>query len=710
MLSLLRHYASGGDRSALPILFPTLDFLSWFVAALVALVLPWRQRHAWPVQVLVILGVTALLAICRQLLLFGVSPHSLPLWSAVALHLRAIPLHMMLIGGFVGAGYAIRFAREYARKASELDRLKRELTATKYRALKSQLRPEFLFGVLDRIALLLHRDPRRAQDAIIQLSDVLRTSLRTITVDWVSLKEEVEFTQRVVELEEIRSGQRRRLRLESDPELHRAWVPHLTLFSLVDATAGIESEIGIRIDLLPEDEIAIRVRTVAATGHRRLDQEQVDRLRERLDVRLDGEYELDVDEEDEDLVVLRIPLLLRRPMEGERPAAVAQDLEDLGADDRRSPRAEMASPGGVSLDILRREPMLFRTLATVWLILAVTAVLVTLPPMAVPYQVLHGSLVLATWLTATVAGILIAERFSISGSEHPRLFWILAAGAGVALIESLLVNVVPCVAPERACFDVSSVLSQQRSYLLYLSGIVSSGYALQLIERSRRLHLVRHQTQTTLRDADLSVLSMQLRPHFVFNVLNAILTHGGSDTASAGRLIALLRELLRRSFEAPLTSTVPLAEELDTLRLYLEIERERFPNRFEVVWQVDPGLDTAIVPHFILQPLVENAVQHGVRDRAESGRIWITAEVHGQTLVLTVRDNGRGASATPRGRGGGVGLPNVRARLQTLYGAHGSMETVSVADEGFRVRLRLPLILPDVVAGRPANAREDAAL
>lgn len=175
-----------------------------------------------------------------------------------------------------------------------------------------------------------------------------------------------------------------------------------------------------------------------------------------------------------------------------------------------------------------------------------------------------------------------------------------------------------------------------------------------------------------LAEARLGALRMQLQPHFLFNALNALsVVIRDHDTQTADRMIEQLGQLLRRVTRQHSGEEVPLSEELDFVRQYLALEEVRFSDRLVPVISCERGVENAAVPEFILQPLVENAIRHGLARRSEATRVEVTAHRDGQLLVLSVADDGPGPD--PRHDGGGIGLANARARLQTLYGTRGSL-------------------------------------
>ncbi|MFP2931253.1 sensor histidine kinase [Pyxidicoccus sp. 3LG] len=182
-----------------------------------------------------------------------------------------------------------------------------------------------------------------------------------------------------------------------------------------------------------------------------------------------------------------------------------------------------------------------------------------------------------------------------------------------------------------------------------------------------------------LAEARLQALQTQLHPHFLFNTLNAIVVLvREQETDTAARMLVLLSDILRQLLQQGATQEVPLRDEVAVLSRYLEIQQLRFQDRLRVVWDVDAGVLDARVPHLVLQPLVENAIRHGVSQRSAAGDLQIRARRQGDALELAVVDDGPGL---PEGfaleRGPGIGLSNTRARLAQLYGDAGRVSVAS---------------------------------
>ena len=227
-------------------------------------------------------------------------------------------------------------------------------------------------------------------------------------------------------------------------------------------------------------------------------------------------------------------------------------------------------------------------------------------------------------------------------------------------------------------------------YALLLFGVMAANYYRRFLAGEQRAA----QLQAQLAQAQLQALKMQLHPHFLFNTLNAIseLVHKEPDTAE--RMVIQLSDMLRVSLDSIGVQEIPLEQELEFLRRYLDIEETRFRDRLRIRMDVDPGTLGAYVPNMILQPLVENAIRHGISPLSRGGSIDIRARRNGETLSLQICDDGRGlpTNGEHASRGNGVGLANTRARLTQLYGVgRFELDVESVPDAGVAVSVTIPL-------------------
>ena len=234
-----------------------------------------------------------------------------------------------------------------------------------------------------------------------------------------------------------------------------------------------------------------------------------------------------------------------------------------------------------------------------------------------------------------------------------------------------------------------------QNLIVYWS-IVGASHAFIFYSRYRKREIQAAQLESELHKAQLKALKMQLQPHFLFNTLNAISILMYRDVAAADRTVAKLGDLLRRTIDQSGINTVPLHEEIDFIQNYLDIERARFGDQLNVTVECSPGVELATIPNLLLQPIVENAIKHGVSQSSEPGFIEIKAWSEEDTLRVTVRDNGPGIQNGHHIKKG-TGLTNTRERLENLYGTDFSLTFNSTIPRGALVSLTIPLSFAPIV-------------
>lgn len=222
--------------------------------------------------------------------------------------------------------------------------------------------------------------------------------------------------------------------------------------------------------------------------------------------------------------------------------------------------------------------------------------------------------------------------------------------------------------------------------LLYLLA-VAFHYLLIWIEHARRVEKQEMEVRVLAREAELKMLKAQLDPHFLFNALNSISSLCGSNPSSARTLTTLLAEYLRKSLRIGSAESITLSEELELVSSYLAIERIRFGPRLELEQNVDESVRGYRVPPLLLQPLVENAVTHGIGQLIEGGAVRLAATRSGERVRISIEN--RCDPDRPSRAGTGIGLANTRQRVATFYGDSARVEIVDEPDR-FRVSLSLP--------------------
>jgi two-component system LytT family sensor kinase len=227
--------------------------------------------------------------------------------------------------------------------------------------------------------------------------------------------------------------------------------------------------------------------------------------------------------------------------------------------------------------------------------------------------------------------------------------------------------------------------------LLVGAAMAGVAYGYFSLLRARRLELTAARMSAELARAQLDSLRAQLDPHFLFNALNGIAVQARRGRVEdVDRMVTRLAGLLRHSLDSARDQLVPLRVELDAMRQYLEIEQIRYGDRLRATVDVPDPVAEWVVPSFLLQPLVENAIRHGFTDPERPLEVAVTARALGESLVVTVADDGDGIGSGPEPRDG-IGLGNTRARLAGLYGDRATLELSRGADgRGTRVTVTVP--------------------
>jgi signal transduction histidine kinase len=244
--------------------------------------------------------------------------------------------------------------------------------------------------------------------------------------------------------------------------------------------------------------------------------------------------------------------------------------------------------------------------------------------------------------------------------------------------------------PSSRAFGLELVNGIQ-TYVLTYWILVGLEHALAYYSRARDREVKSAALAAELSEARLEALRMQLHPHFLFNTMHAISSAIREDPEGAEDMLAELADLLRATVDRPAAHELPLREELEFIRRYVGIQKVRFGDRLEVVVSVEDDALDALVPALILQPLVENAIEHGIATRLRGGRLEIRGEAANGRLSLTIADDGPGISDAELGSGERVGLRNTRARLAHLYGRAGHLELRNRPGGGLAVTVHLPL-------------------
>jgi two-component system, LytTR family, sensor kinase len=367
-------------------------------------------------------------------------------------------------------------------------------------------------------------------------------------------------------------------------------------------------------------------------------------------------------------------------------------------------------PAGTSRRIARALRLIFWA-ALFWTVLAVFfASQIYVLDRGIPWRVAL-SFSMPRWYVwgLLTPGVFWADRrLGVKRSLAQRVAWHLPLGIAWTSL-SVFIRLVSRPLRGSPWPDSVGVFFAQRFYwdlLIYavIAGVsIARDYAAQVRQSERQAHQLALETadlERRLVEARLQSLRTQLQPHFLFNALNTISAFTETNPQTARRLMGQLGDLLRASLTHASRPLVTLGEELTFLDDYIAIESARFEGRITISVDVDDDLLDATVPSFLLQPLVENAIRHGVAPRLSGGHVEVTAARNGSALMLRVRDDGVGLPPDWQfHRNAGVGLANVASRLDHLYGQGDLLRIAAIVSGGVEVRLDLPVRLAGAASG-----------
>lgn len=317
----------------------------------------------------------------------------------------------------------------------------------------------------------------------------------------------------------------------------------------------------------------------------------------------------------------------------------------------------------------------------------------------VPFGVVHKrqAILWGVWLALTPAVVATARRFPFG--EGTRTYWLsrhvllgaLFAGIGTLLVTLFRIWLGVAAGNQSTQAQIGAFASSFAGGLLLYSLIAFSYQALAYHRVVRERDALATQLRADLAEARLANMEGRLHPHFLFNTLNSIAALVREDPRAAETMVEQLSDLLRASLNAHPMREVSLQEELQLTEQYLAIQTARFQERLSTSINATTEARRALVPQLLLQPLVENAVRHGIASRESGGSLRVTAAVNRQDLIMTVEDDGVGMGNAPAEQtGSGLGLTSVRSRLAHLYGTRQTFDITDCTPSGTRVTIALP--------------------
>jgi LytS/YehU family sensor histidine kinase len=617
--------------------------------------------------------------------------------------------------GIVGVWHGLAHYRRYRARALHASQLETRLTQARLQTLSTQLHPHFLFNTLHAVSALVHSNIAAAERILARLSDLLRLTLQSAQVPQVTLKQEFEFLEAYLEIEQTRFQDRLSAALDPDADTLDALLPTMLLQPLVEnairhgiAPRAAAGKIVLRSEHL-NGRLRLEVRDSgpglppdwklsegAGLGNTRARLEQIYGREQSFALGRAPEGGL--------LVAIEIPFRAAGGASPERassPDAGAPVEDETPAEDSASTPQHAAS---VFLPTRRWQRWLM--ILGAWTVVGVyfagenySYTVYLERPIEWWRLVIWWLTNFYIWAALTPLALYMVRRFSLERDHKRRDLGIHALGCLLfaALHSAIWIPVAPLVQlrprrPNMSTWEVyqSYVVADLHFNILSYWAILGIWHAVQYYRKSRERQLAAAQLERSLTQARLEALRMQLQPHFLFNTLHGISTLMHRDPEAANHLIVRLSDLLRLTLEHPGAQEIPLKRELEFLEPYLEIERTRFQDRLTVSLEIDPATLDACVPCLILQPLVENAVRHGIMPRSSSGHIEIRAQRRNGMLRLEVRDDGIGLRQNAGREGSGIGLGNTRARLEHLYGRAHRFELSPAPGGGLVVSLAIP--------------------
>ena len=356
-----------------------------------------------------------------------------------------------------------------------------------------------------------------------------------------------------------------------------------------------------------------------------------------------------------------------------------------------------------SSDFIKRRGLAWALIFTGW-----TLIVVTFSVQAYVFAVARGrqdsywhEFILAssewyTWAALTPLVLFLCRRFRIASQNWPRAVLLhLIAGIAISFLQLAIqvrLNYIINPGYKMGYWRVLYFFATFKGHINLLTYwvIVALNHGIYYYQQSRARELAWSRMEADLANAQLQVLNMQLHPHFLFNTLNSIATLISEDPQAARQMVLKLSELLRASLSKIDQPAVPLQQELELLECYISIEQTRFRDRLTIEKEIDSAALECEVPTMILQPLVENAVRHGIAKHKQADRISIVAQRANGRLLLEVRNRIGSVENNGSPPARGIGLSNTRARLEQLYNGQHSFAIANREGGGAVVKLSLP--------------------
>lgn len=616
---------------------------------------------------------------------------------------------MVIFASLVSVAFAVEYYRKFREGTLQATAVEARILRAEMEALKMQLDPDFLFETLHSIKDLMYRDTAGADKMIARLGDFLRLTLDTSGSSQVALRKELEFLKCYLEIQKLRLNNTLSLEFDISPETLDAGVPNLLLYWLVECSIErrhspeqlkaplriqtFRSENGLRMevtDFLPAEASAAKPLP--------------DNLRERMQQMYGTAFRISTESHPEfKKTIVEIPWIDSAPTRlPELEELQANPEEERGVELEWARRSDLLEsqqkPAG------RLRPFLWSTFAfTILGLFFTTREILTMVLNKEPIKWMDQVHWFAVWYLWAVAGVYIASftrRFPLGKPLVLRNTGLHLLNSFVvwALMSFISISYGWTLDPKAGAYwphlykEFKIVGFAVDSVLYWMVVAVCSAAAYYREFRRGEFKYARLRAQ--LARAQLQALKMQLHPHFLFNTLNSISELIQEELATAEAMMAHLERFLRLTLKNSETQEVPFETELEFLKCYLEIEHVRFQDRLSVCMDIEPQAMNVRVPNLLLQPIVENAIRHGIAPRSSTGRIDIRAFRKNGRLQVSIQDDGPGLVQDSLNLRKGLGLSNTRERLQQLYGRGYLFELKNAPGGGLIVTVEIPVEAP----------------
>jgi two-component system LytT family sensor kinase len=588
---------------------------------------------------------------------------------------------------------AVCYAWDYFRRSKETElnaiQIEDSIFRTQMQTLKMQLEPQFLFRCLRSLSSLMHNNLRAADRFIARLGDYLRMTLDNAQHREVPLRKELEFIRCTMEIEKIHNPDSPSIQFQVSTNCFDWPVPNRSIQPAVEAILkryhpNSISRGQIIVEAQPQGETLL---VHIHDSRPLLDSDELESLQSTIND-LNGKRSQEI--------------AIKLEQNGEGVLAVLKidsNIKDKAETEIRKQKVE--EPQEPPSNPLKR----WGIIVGVWSGLAVYFFLMNAYEFAaknkpIPWaEMLFWCSTWFLWALCTPFIIAVTKKYPIRKGVLLRNFVVhLGANAAVLFYTSMGYSVLSWIVMlgEKPFVDVMTMVFRDfpfaMDFLVYWSAVA-------VISASRyRRHYIFSQIRESklnaqLARAQLQALKMQLHPHFLFNTLNSISELMQEDIVAAEKMLDHLEHFLRLTVNNSEAQEVPFEQELEFLKCYLAIEHVRFQDRLSIRMDIEPQTLLVAVPNLLLQPIVENAIRHGIAPRTSPGKIEIQAKKNNGILHVRVQDNGPGLSDDQRKTAPlkkGLGLSNTRERLQQLYGKGHRFELENAPEGGLIVTVEIP--------------------